>query len=131
MDVTYNWIISSMEEYPKTSDDLIDVVFIVHWRRQASTTVDGKFYLVDTYGALPVSQPDPEDFTPYEELTFEQVCGWLEAGMDVEAVDANLLVLLENQINPPVVSLPLPWNTTTTTTTEIPVYTTSTTTTNI
>lgn len=131
MDVTYNWIISSMEEYPKTSDDLIDVVFIVHWRRQASTTVDGKFYLVDTYGVLPVSQPDPEDFTPYEELTFEQVCGWLEAGMDVEAVDANLLVLLENQINPPVVSLPLPWNTTTTTTTEIPVYTTSTTTTNI
>jgi hypothetical protein len=33
----------------------------------------------------------------------------LEAGMDVEALDASLAVKIENQINPPVVSLPLPW----------------------
>jgi hypothetical protein len=29
--------------------------------------------------------------------------------MDVEALDANLAGQIERQINPPVVSLPLPW----------------------
>lgn len=109
MEINYNWIISSMEEYPTTPDNLTDVVFTVHWRRQASTVVDEKSYLADTYGALSIEQPNPEDFIPYEDLTFEHVCGWLEAGMDVEALDANLVKQLENQINPPTISLPLPW----------------------
>lgn len=98
-----------MEEYPTTADNLTDVVFIVHWRRQASTVVDEKTYTADSYGALSVEQPNPEDFTPYENLTFEQVCEWLEAGLDVESLDTSLDKQLENQINPPVVSLPLPW----------------------
>jgi hypothetical protein len=33
----------------------------------------------------------------------------LEAGMDVEALNTNLAAQIERQINPPVVSLPLPW----------------------
>lgn len=110
MEITYNWIISAMNEYPKTADDLTDVVFVVHWRRNASTVVDGITVTVDTYDALNVPAPSPEDFTPYPDLTFEQVCGWLEAGLDVEAIDANLAISLEEKINPPVVSLPLPWD---------------------
>jgi hypothetical protein len=56
-----------------------------------------------------VPAPSAEDFTPYADLTFEQVCGWLEDGLDVEATDASLATQIENLINPPVVSLPLPW----------------------
>jgi hypothetical protein len=123
MAIIYNWVVSSMNEYPKTSDDLIDVVFVVNWRRSATSVVDGKTYYTDTYGALNVPAPDPTDFTPYPDLTFDQVCGWLDAGLDVASIDSGLAVQIENQINPPVVSLPLPWNvtpsTTSTTTTEL------------
>jgi hypothetical protein len=42
-------------------------------------------------------------------LTFEQVCGWLENGLDYEAIDAGLVSSIDNQINPPVVVKHLPW----------------------
>lgn len=133
MAIIYNWVVSAMDEYPKTSDDLTDVVFVVHWRRNATAVVDDKTYFADVYGALNVPAPSPENFTPYEDLTFDQVCGWLDAGLDVAALDASLDIQIENQINPPVVSLPLPWvpTTTSTTTTEAPITSTSTTTTTI
>jgi hypothetical protein len=119
MEIVYNWVVSAMDEYPQTSDDLTDVVFVVHWRRNATSVVDGKTYFADVYGALNVPAPSPEDFTPYPDLTFDQVCGWLDAGLDVPALDANLAQQIEDQINPPVVQLPLPWDVTTTTTTTI------------
>ena len=31
----FKWVISAMNEYPTTADNLSDVVFTVHWRRQA------------------------------------------------------------------------------------------------
>lgn len=123
MAIVFNWVISAMNEYPTTPDGLDDVVFTVHWRRNATEIVDGKTYFADTYGAQGIPAPDPEDFTPYEDLTFDQVCGWLEASMDVPTIDLALAKNIENQINPPVVQLPLPWDvspsTTTTTTTAI------------
>jgi len=109
MAITYNWIISAMDEYPTTPDNLIDVVFNVHWRRTASETVDGINYIVDIYNVLAVPAPSPENFTPYPDLTFEQVCGWLEMGLNTEEIDEGLSIQLQNLINPPVVSLPLPW----------------------
>lgn len=109
MAIVYNWVVSAMDEYPTTSDDLTDVVFNVHWRRNATDIVGEITYFADVYGSLAVPAPAPEDFTPYADLTFEQVCGWLEAGLDTAAIDAGLAVQIENLINPPVVSLPLPW----------------------
>ena len=46
----------------------------------------------------------------YPDLTFEQVCGWLDAGVDVEAEDAKLDANIANQIDPPVIVLPNPWD---------------------
>jgi hypothetical protein len=126
MAIVYNWVVSSMIEYPTTPDNLTDVVFQVNWRRGASTIVDEKNYYVDVFGVLAVPAPSPEDFTPYPDLTFEQVCGWLEAGLNTTDIDAGLAIQLENLINPPVVSLPLPWLPTTTTTTNAPTTTTTT-----
>jgi hypothetical protein len=40
MEIIYNWVISAMDEYPTTPDNLTDVVFNVHWRRNATTVVD-------------------------------------------------------------------------------------------
>ena len=109
MEIIYNWVISSMNEYPKTPDNLTDVVFIVHYRRNATSEVDGKTYFADTYSTVSLPAPSPEDFTPYEDLTEEIVIGWLEEVLDTQAIDASLAQQIENQINPPVISLPLPW----------------------
>jgi len=111
MAIVYNWVVSSMDEYPTTPDNLDDVVFNVNWRRQATEVVDDKTYFAEDYSGLLVPAPAPEDFTPYPDLTFEQVCGWLEEGLDTAAIDAGLAQQIERQINPPTISLPLPWET--------------------
>lgn len=99
------WIISAMDTAP-SEDGLIDVVKTVHWRRQEQ---DGE-YVADVYGTMCCSAPDTMAYTPYADLTFDQVCSWLEANLDVSALDANLDQQIENQKNPPIVQLPLPWN---------------------
>ena len=98
-----------MNEYPITADNLTDVVFTVHWRRQAEQIDGVNTWFAETYGAQSVPSPSPDDFTPYAELTQAIVEGWLEASMDVAVIDASLDGQIENQKNPKEVSLPLPW----------------------
>jgi hypothetical protein len=100
----YNWIISAMECI-KNDGDLQDVVITIHWRYQASKDE----FTTDTYGAVSMSLPTGEEFTPYEELTKEQVCGWLEATLDVPAMEENLEKQLDLLINPTNVTLPPPF----------------------
>lgn len=116
--IEHYWIISSMDTAP-SDDGLTDVVKTVHWRRDASFEQDGTTYYGDIYGAMACAAPDPMSFVPYDQLTFDDVCGWLEANLDVEQLDAALDAQIENQINPPIVNLPLPWSTTTSTTTKV------------
>lgn len=129
MEIVYNWVIEQMQEVPQQGS-LTDVVINISWRRFGTTVVDGKEYTAGTFGFFVCTEPSGEDFTPYADLTKDQVVGWLEAGLDMEAIDRNLTAQLNDQINPPVVILPLPWEpTTTTTTTTEPLVTTTTTTT--
>ena len=104
---TYTWVISQLECYPE-ADGHQDVVFTIHWRRQAT---DGT-YTADIYGAQSVTLAPDAPFTPYADLTFDQVVGWLEDAMGEETLAAQIVALdtqIENQINPPVVTPPLPW----------------------
>ena len=85
--------------------NLLDIVQTVHWTREA-TQGDIK---VSVYGSMACQTPSETDFTAYPDLTYEQVCSWLDAGLDVPALDANLDGQIENIINPPVITLPLPF----------------------
>ena len=102
------WIISAMDTVPKDGE-LIDVVQTVHWRRMAEEVDGDKKYYGDVYGAQSFEAPHEAAFTPYADLTFEQVCGWLESALDVAALDMALDNQIEMQKNPPIVQLPLPW----------------------
>ena len=102
------WIISQLDTKPQEGE-IHDVVVTVHWRRQAEEVVDGKTYNADVYGTMACATPSETDFTAYPDLTEAQVCSWLDAGMDVESLDLNLDAQIENQVNPPIVNLPLPW----------------------
>ena len=108
MTTTYEWVVSQMDTAPSL-DGLTDVVVTVHWRRNAVAVDGDKTYYGDTYGAMACATPSETDFTAYPDLTFEQVCGWLDSGNDVLALDANLDAQIENQINPPIIVLPNPW----------------------
>jgi len=106
--ITKNWVISQLDCITQDGD-LKDFVVVCHWRRQAHEEVEGKEYNADVYGAQSFSSDNVTDFIPYEDLTFEIVCGWLENSMDMESLDANLDNQIANLINPPIVSPALPW----------------------
>ncbi len=102
--IIYKWIISELDCIPKQGQ-LIDVVSRVHWTRLA----EQEDINVSVYGTMPCGSPTETDFTAYPDLTFMQVCEWLEAGLKVSELDANLDSQIENIINPPIITLPLPW----------------------
>ena len=108
--INYNWVISQMECKAKEGD-LTDVVYVIHWRRTATETVENQTYSAEVYSTVSMPNPDPASFTPYEQLTKEQVEGWLNSSLDVVSIDANLATQIENQKNPPIVTPPLPWAT--------------------
>lgn len=106
---TYNWVINQMDTKPQ-EDGLKDVVSCVHWSRTAEQFVGAEPILVSSYGTMACGTPSETDFTAYPDLTFEQVCSWLESGLDTEAIDAGLQSQIDNIINPPIINLPLPWS---------------------
>jgi hypothetical protein len=105
MATTYKWVVSQLDTAP-SEDGLTDVVKVVHWRYQAE---DGT-YTAEVYGAMSCATPSDTDFTAYDDLTFDQVCEWLVAGNDVDAMELNLDTQIENLKNPPIIQLPLPWD---------------------
>ena len=106
----YKWVISALDSYPKIADDLTDVICVIHWRYQAEQVQDDKTYFAEVYGASSVPSPDPADFVPYEEVTYEMVCGWLESILDVDSLNANVDSQIADQITPKIVTLPLPFS---------------------
>ena len=106
---TYQWVINELQTAP-SEDGLTDVVKMVHWTRTAETYIDEEFLSVYTYGSMGCSTPSATDFTAYPDLTYDQVCGWLNSGLDVVAIDLGLDQKIENIINPPIVVLPLPFS---------------------
>ena len=104
----FKWVINQMDTKP-TEDGLTDVVVTVHWTRNAEQFVGGEPILVSSYGTMGCTTPSSTDFTAYPDLTYNQVCSWLDAGLDVEAIDLNLQEQIDNIINPPIIVLPLPW----------------------
>jgi hypothetical protein len=102
---TYTWTISALD-CKVSEDNLQDVVYTVHWRYKA-TNEDG--ISAETYGAQYILPPTEEDFTPYSELTKEQVIGWLEIYLNVPAITLDLDNQIELIINPVDVTPPLPF----------------------
>jgi hypothetical protein len=102
--MTILWLIERLLVKP-TEGTLTDVVITADWR--CNGTQDQ--YSGTCYGSCSF-QPPTGEFTPYEDLTQEQVLGWCYSnGVDQAAIEANVSLQIENQINPPVIAPPLPW----------------------
>jgi len=102
--ITLSWIIERLLVKP-TEGSETNVVITADWRCNGTDET----YSGTCYGSCSFQTPS-DNFTPYEDLTQEQVLGWCyENGVDQAAIEANVTQQIENQINPPVVTLPLPW----------------------
>jgi hypothetical protein len=102
---TYNWIINALD-CKVDENNLQDVVYMVHWTYDA-TNENG--ITASMYGAQNVSSPNPEDFTPYSQITKSQVVSWLEASMDVEKMQNNLNTQINSITNPVNITPALPF----------------------
>ena len=102
--ITLSWIIERLL-VRKVEGTYSDVVITADWRCNGSQDQ----YSGTCYGSASFAPPT-ENFTPYDQLTQDQVLGWCYAnGVDQSAIEANVTQQINDQINPPVVVLPLPW----------------------
>ena len=102
--MTILWLIERLLVKP-TEGSNTDVVITADWRCNDTDEA----YSGTCYGSCSFAPPTGS-FTPYPDLTQDQVLSWCYAnGVDQAAIEANVTAQIENQINPPVVSLPLPW----------------------
>jgi hypothetical protein len=98
------WIIERLLVKP-TEGTYSDVVITADWRCNGSQDQ----YSGTCYGSTSFAPPT-ENFTPFPDLTQEQVLGWcFSNGVDQAAIEANVSLQIENQINPPIIAPPLPW----------------------
>lgn len=107
MTTTYDWIIEQLEAYPE-KEGHTDVVFSIHWRVNAN---DGG-YAATNYGSVAVTLDKTSVFTPYENLTKEQVVSWVKSALGAQQVvdiEAGLAGQIEDLKNPPVIRPGLPW----------------------
>lgn len=107
MAVTYNWVIEQMDCYPEL-DGKKDVVFTIYWRLNA---VDGD-YAGTVYGSVGVTLDPDAPFVAYQDLTEDQVVGWVKSALgddQVKSYEDNVSGQIETQKNPPVVRPALPW----------------------
>jgi hypothetical protein len=110
--ITLSWIIERLLVKP-TEGDKTDVVITADWRCNGTETIgtgdDEKTYSGTCYGSASFAAPSGS-FTPYPDLTQEQVLDWCFAsGVDKTAIEANVSAQIADQINPPIIAPPLPW----------------------
>ena len=105
---TISWIIERLLVKP-TEGTLTDVVITADWRCNGLETIDTNTYTGTCYGSCSFSAPS-SNFTPYADLTEDQVLGWCwENGVDKTAIEENVAAQIAFAIDPPVISPPLPW----------------------
>ena len=97
-----------MEAYP-IKDSVPLYVFRVYWNYLGADSV----YSTAMQGSTDVPTIDPQSATPYNQLTQEQVMGWVQtytpAWMWSEYTD-KITAWITAQYTPSVVNPPLPWS---------------------
>ena len=103
----YTWTITAMD--CSTTETNPDTVITAHWTCAGTCIESDKTYYASVYSTCSFPQPEGT-FTPYADLTQEQVLGWCWAnGVDKDATETAVGNQLANLVNPPVVTPPLPW----------------------
>ena len=106
--ITYSWTITSLNSYPtyKNEQDVVFAIFATY------TGTDGT-YTANVPSAQSLVLGNASVFTPYADLTKNQVLGWLLASLTPQQIDqmqAEIAAQINADSQPAFVQLPLPWS---------------------
>ena len=106
--ITYSWDITALNSYPEYMGNQ-DVVFTIF---ATYIGTDGTYSSSINISQALVLDND-STFTPYADLTEQQVLGWLLDALYPQQIDQmqakiSAQIIADNQ--PPFVQLPLPWS---------------------
>ena len=108
MSNTYTWSITALDCIPDL-DGKLNYVVVAHWTCTGTDgTFSGSVYNTATF----VVDPTKSDYVPYADLTEVEVVSWVQASLGADTVDAvyrSIDQQIQAQIDPPVVTPPLPW----------------------
>jgi hypothetical protein len=105
--ITNTWSIVKLEAYPEYANKT-NVVFTVHWNLTGTEDTHTGYM----YGSVGLEFDEESDYTPYDDLTQEQVIGWVHKVLGAEQVmsyEENVANQIELSKNPTVVYPTLPW----------------------
>lgn len=106
--ITNTWNIVSLDCNPDVKG-MLDYVVTAHWTFSAT---DGT-YTGSVYGTTSFEvNPDKPNYTPYEDLTLDEVIAWTQTSLGAEQVasyEKAVANQIEDQINPTIITPPLPW----------------------
>lgn len=107
---TFTWKIDRLESYQQHSGQT-NVVFKAHWTAYAEEEYNGNVLTSSYSGSSNLTPGAGEDFTPYNQLTEEQVVGWAWATYPGKDFYESYLQSKINEQKTPLVVLdePLPW----------------------
>lgn len=108
--ITYNWNCKTVDVYPKNGD-LTQVVHNVHWIVTGTVTGSEDTETPETpiestvYGTQILNTTNIVDFTPFDQLTNEQIVTWTKSAMgeervlEIETTILNQIELLKNPVS--------------------------------
>lgn len=109
--INYSW------EFPEDAfevfleeNGLINVVKFIKWIRIAEEVDGENTYTATNSATFICPEPNPQDYTPYDQLTADQVYAWLESGLQMSEIDSALKNDIEQQKAPKTVVLPNPFH---------------------
>ena len=101
--ISYKWVINALDAKLK-EEDHDNVIYNVHWGYYADKG-DISVSMIGTYGVV----YDKDNFIEYDKLKKSDVTKWLEAGLDVDSMKANLSDQISKLENPTDVVLRPEW----------------------
>jgi hypothetical protein len=107
MAINYVWSAEKLDCYPML-DGQPNVVFNINWKVSANN----ENYTSEFHGVQYVNYAPNISFTPYADLTNNQIIDWVKNAIGVKKIieiEQNLAGVLANKESPSAVTLPLPW----------------------
>jgi hypothetical protein len=94
MAITYKWNIYALDAHV-SHEGKSDVIYTVHYGLNGSEG-DHTDNMIGTHSV----DFDKDNFTEYADLKESDIIGWLEAGLDVDALKANIKNQIDLKKNP-------------------------------
>jgi len=94
------WGIAQLERHLPDGNTCPDgAIYTVHWT--ASLEEDGE--TASAYGSIGLGEPEAKSFTPFSELTKEEVVDWVFAALGVDqvvSIEEALYNQIQQKVNP-------------------------------